>query len=237
MNKTKTRDLKFRPDHKAVHPDIDPDVKLPAMVRHAAATAEALSRGKPVPPAPQSKQAGSRRFKYTDAQINRALQDCDRGGLKHGDPGFEIIEELAREGARHIKARRRGAQQPRENSQEVTRRLEAILQSYGELSSKRQKTPTGAKTVAAIRQSVIQKLGLEDDDDAISEDVIKNDIQQLKPIIRLIKDGIIPLGKPTRQSGVSDKTRLEMEAGAKAVSKGEARKRTVGARVKNKKAK
>src|SRR5438105_1004826 len=119
MSKTQTGDLVFRPDP---HPDNDPNVKLPGQVRHAAAVAEALRTGSPVPPTPQSKQTRSRRIEYTDAQIDQVLQDWDRGALKPTDPRLEIVRELACEGARQIKARRRGARQPREKSGEVTRR-------------------------------------------------------------------------------------------------------------------
>lgn len=219
-SKTQTGELEFRPDPKQTHPDIDPKVKLPGKVRHAAALADALSTGKPVPPTPQSSRTRSRRIEYTDAEIDQVLQDWDRGALKPTDPTFEIIIGLAQEGARQIKARRRGAQQPREKSDDVTRRQEALLESYREQSSKRQKTPTGENSVAALRQSVIQKLGLQDDDDVVSEDTIKKDIQQLRPLFRLIERGIIPPnGKPVRQQGISDKTRQEMEAGARAVAR------------------
>ena len=72
----------------------------------------------------------------------------------------------------------------------------------------------------AVRQAVIQKLGVPDEDDAISEETIKKDIQQLGPLFRLVRQGIIPRsGKPIRQTGISDKTGQEMEAGAKAVAK------------------
>src|SRR5437764_5487218 len=124
-SKTQTDQLVVLPEF---HPGDDPNVRLPANIRHAAAVAEALSTGLPVPPNPQSKQTGSRRIKYSDAQIDQVLQDLDKGALKPGDPAFEIMIELAREGARHIKARRSGARQPRKQSEDVTRRLEAVLQ-------------------------------------------------------------------------------------------------------------
>jgi len=51
-------------------------------------------------------------------------------------------------------------------------------------------------------------------------------------LFRLVRNGIIPpLGKSKRQSGISDQTRLEMEAGTKAVAKAAALKSKAGARV------
>ena len=120
MSKAQIDDLPYRPDPKRIHDEIDKDVKLPDQVHHAAATAEALSAGKAVPPRRPSK-ARSRGFQHTDAEIDQVLQDWDRGALKPDDPSFEMLIDLAREGARHIKARRRGAQQPRKASGEVVR--------------------------------------------------------------------------------------------------------------------
>jgi len=229
MSKARTDDLVYRPDPKGLHPGIDTKVKLPHQVRHAAATAEALSAGTAVPPTPPSNQARSRGFQHTDAEIDQVMEDFNRGALKHNDPRFKIIIELAREGARHIKARRRGAQQPRETSGQVTRRFNALLEAYRDLPRKSQATPTGVRTVAALRQSVIKKLGLRDNDDAISEDTIKKDVQQLGPLFRLVREGVIPpRGKLTRQSNISDKTRQEMKAGAKAVARAANAKKSRG---------
>ncbi len=153
-SKTQTDQLVILPEP---HPGNDANVKLPDDVLHAAAVAEALISGSPVPPTPQSKQTGSRRIKYTVAQIDQVLQDWDKGALKPADPRFEIIIELAREGARHIKARRRGARQPRKKSDRVTRRLEALVQAYRGLSKKMQKTPTGE--TAAITHPTARSTG------------------------------------------------------------------------------
>ncbi len=199
-------------------PPSDENVIVPRQVKHAAAVAEALATGQPVPSKPKS-EAGQG-FPHSEADIDQALQRLQSGALQISDPAFDIIRSLAEEGARQIKARRRGAGEPRKKSDFVTRRQEALIQAYRELSRKRQKTPTGAITVEALRQSVIQKLGLEDKDEAISEDTIKNDVQQLSPLFRLVREGIIPhSGKPSPQSSISEKTRLEMEAGAKAVAR------------------
>src|SRR4051812_28039544 len=136
----------------------DKNVTLPRQIKHEAAVANALATGQPVPSKP--KPVARQGFPHSDAEIDKGLQRLK--ALQTNDPELEVIRSLAEEGARHIKARRRGAQQPRENSYEVTRRMEAVLQSFREKSSKLQKYPTGEKTIAAVRQSVIQKLGVED---------------------------------------------------------------------------
>ena len=229
MSKAQTDDLPYRPDPKRIHEEIDRNVKLPRQVGHAAATAEALSAGTAVPP-PRPSKARSRGFQHTDAEIDQVLQDWDRGALKPDDPNFEMIIDLAREGARHIKARRRGAQRPRKASGKIIQRINALLEAYIGLSPKLQATPTGARTVAALRKSVIKKLGLRDNDDAISEDTIIKDVPQLGGLFKLVREGVIPRsGKLARQPNISDKTRQEMKAGAKAVARGEALARTADA--------
>jgi hypothetical protein len=151
--------------------------------------------------------------------------------LNPDDPRFEMIIDLAQEGARHIKGRRRGGQRSRKASGKITQRINALLEAYRELPPKSQATPTGARTVAALRQSVIKKLGLRDNDDEISEDTIKNDVQQLRPVFRLVRRGVIPpSGKPTKQSNISDKTRQEMKAGARAVARAKAVARAASAK-------
>ncbi len=210
----------FRPDPSRQHPPIDKDVQLPRQVRHAAEVADALSKGQPVPHTQPNRTRSKGTISYTDAQIDQALQRLDQGGdLKITDRYFETIIGLAREGAGLIKAHRRGAREQRKISNSVTRRQEALIQAFQELSPKRQKYPTGSQTIYALRRAVIQKLGLRDDDDVISEDTIKQDIRQVRPVIRLIQRGVIPPpGKPIRK-GISEKTRQEMEEGKRAVTK------------------
>jgi hypothetical protein len=120
----------FRPDPHRQHPPIDRKIQLPEPVRRAAARADALLTGKPFERAPQR----NRTFSYSDTEIVEAMQYLDREGLQAGDPRVATIIALAREGAQHIKARRRGAHEPRENSENVTQRLGALLQAYRELS-------------------------------------------------------------------------------------------------------
>jgi hypothetical protein len=210
----------FRPDPNRAQPPIDEGVQLPHQVRRAAARANALSTGQPVLPIPQPNKTGPEpKISYTDAEIDEALEQWDRGGLNITDPNFERIIELARVGARLIKAHRRGAREPRKISDKVTRRLEALLQAYRELSPKQQKNLTGTMTLRTLRRSIIKKLGLRDDGEVIPEDTIKHDIRQVRPLLRLIEQGIIPpTGKPDKQR-FSERTRQEVEAGKSAVAK------------------
>ena len=205
----------LRPNPNRLHPPIDKDVQLPHQVRRAAALADALVTGQPAVPIPTPKRTRSEpKIALTDAQIDEALQRWDQGALKVTDSQFGTIIELAREGARLIKAHRRGARLPHKKSDSVTERLEALLQAYRELSPKRQKYPTGTMTLGQLRRSMIVKLGLRDDNKVISEDTIKKDIEQIRPLLKLVRKGIIPPpGKPIKkQETISEKTRQEMEA-------------------------
>jgi hypothetical protein len=87
-----------------------------------------------------------------------------------------------------------------------------------------------------LRTSVIQKLHLRDDGDVISEETIRQDIRQVRPVLRLIQKGIIPRsGRPEKQP-ISDKTLQEMEAGRKAVARAAKRQQIIEAlrqRVRN----
>lgn len=210
----------FRPDPTRRHPPIDENVQLPHQVRRAAARADALSTGQPPRPIPVPKGRSQPTISLTDAEIDQALQRLDQAELKVPDPDFgKIVELLAREGARLIKAHRCGARQPRRKSDNVTRRLEALIQAYSELSPKRQQNHNGTQTLELLRKAVITKLGLRDDDKVISEDTIKKDIQQVRPLLRLIHNGIVTLtGKPITKE-ISERTRQEMEAGKRAVVK------------------
>ena len=199
----------------------DKNVKIPWQVRQAAALADALVKGNRAPigvaATPPIRAKG--KFRYTDAEIDEALKLLERGKLRVSGPRSEIIRELASEGARHIKARRRGAKQPRQNSDDVTRRLKALIQAYRELSPKRQANPTGQQTLEQLRTSVIEKLGLRDRDDVISEDTIRQDIRQVRSFLRAVQRGIIPRTGSANKLGLSEKTRQEMEAGRRAVAK------------------
>jgi hypothetical protein len=199
--------------------DLPPDenVKLPLQVRHDAAVADALANGQPVP----QKPTAGRGFPHTDEQIDQALQFLQQGNLQPNNPLTSVIRDLAMAGAEHIKSVRRGARQPRENSDGVTKRMEALVQAYRELSPKMQAHPTGTETVRKLRRSTIKKLGLRDDDEVLSEDIIRHHIRQLGPIFSLIRKGIVPPAgpKPTRPKLLSQKTQKEMVAGKKALAK------------------
>jgi hypothetical protein len=127
----------FRPNPSRQHPP-DRKVQLPEQVRHAAAVADAQVTGRSVARPPQP----NRTVPYTDAEIDAALQQLERGDVKVTGPASDTIIGLAREGARLIRAHRGGAREPREKSDSVTRRLAALLQAYRELSPHLQKRPT-----------------------------------------------------------------------------------------------
>jgi hypothetical protein len=199
-------------------------------VNAAATLSEQLSAGKTVirsaiPPVARGKASPQQQqVRLTDEEIDSAVKWCNQGTWNITDPEFGIVRELALEGGRLIKAHRRGARQPRKKSEDVTRRLEVVLQACRELPPKRKKTLTGTMTLDAIRRSVIEKLGLDDDDNVISEDTIKKDMQQIRGLLRLVEKEIIPrTGRPGRH-GISEQTRKEMEEGKKALAKAAARK-------------
>jgi hypothetical protein len=170
-------------------PPPDENVKLPPQVKHAAAVANARATGQPVPPKPKLQARPG--FPHTDTEIDDALQRLRQGTMQLSDPEFKVIHDLAEEGAQHIKSRRVGGGQPRTSSDEVKRRLKALLHGYQQLSPRLQKTPTGASTVGKLRDFVVKELNLPDD--VVSEETIRHDIRQVRPLMRLILEGKIPV--------------------------------------------
>lgn len=221
MPKTPISEEPFRPDPNREHPPIEAGVSVPDQVSHAAALANALASGKAYSPTEtRGKTAAKVGFPYSDSQIDHALGRLDQGELQTTDPEFEIVKSLAVEGARLIKAHRRGARQPRKISDDVTRRLDALLEAVRELSPFRLKNLTGTETLRSLRASVIEKLGVKDRDKILSEDTIRSDIQLLRPLLRLVQKGLISApGKPIVKAAMSDKTKEEMAAGRRAVAR------------------
>jgi hypothetical protein len=76
-------------------------------------------------------------------------------------------------------------------------------------------------TLCALRERVLSILGLQDKDDVISEEIIKKDIAQVRPLLRLIERGVIPPpGTPiVKNQAISEKTWQEIEAGKRALAK------------------
>lgn len=209
---TETELIRLAPSAPADAP-LDDHVKLPRQVREAAALADDLVTGKQrlTDLAAKPTRRSPNGFPYTDVQINEVLKRLKEGKLQVDGPDFEIIRELAKEGAKHITARRRGARQPRENSDEVTRRLEVLVEAFKELPLKYQKTPTGRRTIERLRESVIQKLGLPNKDEALSEETVRSDIRQVRSLLRTVQRGLISSSDGSK--GLSEKTQREMEAG------------------------
>jgi hypothetical protein len=178
----KNPDLVLEVEPNRTHPPIDEDVKLPHQVRLALKRIGDLIAGKQPEPVEVTSARDAKSITYTDAQIDAVLERWDQGKLSVSDPEFGILLELAREGARLIKAHRRGAQKPRKKSEAVTPRMEALLQAFRELSPTFQRYPTGEKTIGRLRKATLQKLGLPDNDKNLSEDTIRQCIRELRPL-------------------------------------------------------
>jgi hypothetical protein len=199
-------------------PPPDEYVRLPSQVRHAVAVADAKATGQPVPPKLTPKARPG--FPHSAADIDHALQRLRQGQLQPTDPGFRVICDLAEAGAKHIKAVRGGALEARRTSHKVTKRAEAVLQAYRELPPRLQARPNGATTLGALRKAVIKKLGLTDDDDVVSEETIKKDIQEMRSIFRLVREGKIPApGAKSLNRMLSKQTQQEMLAGMRTRAK------------------
>ena len=103
-----------------------------------------------------------------------------------------LIEKLARASDnQELVEQARRALQPMSKSQEVTLRLNALLEAYRALPPKLQDLPTGRRTVDKLRTATIQKLSLPDTDDTVSEETIRKDMQHLGPLLRLVRMGVI----------------------------------------------
>jgi hypothetical protein len=170
--------------------------------------------------APRPKRNRSNpKIRLSDSEIDDALKYLDRGTIKMSDPIFPTILTLAREGAKIIKAHRKGARKPRRKSDGVTLRVEAELQAFRELSPKRQRFLHGKMTVEDLSKS-LKKRGLR-----VSEVTIRQDLKQIRPLVRLVQKGIVPPPgpKPVNQL-LSEKTRQEMSAGKRALAKHRSRR-------------
>ena len=113
------------------HLPADENVIAPPQVKHAAAVANALASGQPLPTRPKPTLET-----LSDAEIEQVLQRL-KPSAEISQPDFDLIRELAERGAQDIIAHRRGARKPRANSGAVTRRMEAELEAYRRLSKKR----------------------------------------------------------------------------------------------------
>ena len=190
----------YKPDLNRTHPPIDETVKMPRQVRLAVERAEDLIAGRQPRPigVPAASAPSGSASKPTDAQINAALAWLE-ANVNSSNPDSTVALEIFRQGERIIKARRRGAQKPRKASTLVTQRLEALFQAFRELPPKFRQHPTGVKTIERLRKATLQKLGLPDKDSVLSEDTIRQDIRQLRPLLRVVQEGRMPPpGLPSR---------------------------------------
>jgi hypothetical protein len=202
----------------------DKNVKLPRQHQLAVKRVKALIAGKqprPVKVNAATAKSGSRFPTDPEMDAARAWLEAEVDPSK---PESTNALKVFREGERIIKARRRGAQQPRTASDEVIQRLQALIPVFRELPSGLQQHHTGQKTLERLRSDLIQKLGLPDNDDDLSEDTIRKDIEHLRPLIRLVQEGKMPPpGQPPRAEP-SELTLLVMEAGRRAIALAEARR-------------
>lgn len=163
-----------------------------------------------LPPRPKRKLE-----EHSDAEIERALEGLKQGALQISHADIDLIRELAERGARDLKARRDGGRKPRANSGAVTQRMVVVLDAYRRLSLNRQAHHTGKMTLLEIQKS-LKKLGLN-----VTEDTIKNDLQQMDLLLRLIREGIVPPPgpKPPVNRKLPKKTQKEMIAGKRTLAR------------------
>ena len=71
-----------------------------------------------------------------------------------------------------------------------------------------------------LLRAVVQKRGLSDKDETVTTETIRQDIRQLRPLLRLVQQGKMPKPDQRAQSRqLSEKTLQEMKAGRQAVAK------------------
>jgi hypothetical protein len=169
-------------------------------------------RCRPIKNAPERKRSRSKfKIQLSDSQINAALKCLHRGDKKLSDPVFSTIITLAREGAKIRRARRDGARKPREQSVIVTRRLEAELRAFEQLSAKRQHLSPGRLTRAKMLRSLEQIL-------KIPEHTLRNDLKQIAPLLRLVRKGVVLVRQP-KAIKLSPETQREMVAGKRTLAR------------------
>jgi hypothetical protein len=169
-------------------------------------------RDRPIKEAPQPKRSRSKpKIRLSDSEINEARKRLARGDKQFSDPLFSTIIGLARKGAKILKARRDGARKPRAQSDIVTRRMEAELRAYEQLSAKRQHLAHGRLTREKMRRSLEQILN-------IREHTLRNDLKQIAPLLRLVRKGVVLVRQP-KSVKLSRETQREMVAGKRTLAK------------------
>jgi hypothetical protein len=166
--------------------------KLPRQHQRAVERAEDLQAGRPP------------RWFPTNAQIDAALERLDQVN----DP---IIKELAREGARRIKAERAPKVQDAEEAETIRQRRSLLVAAVAELSPK---YLTGNRTISKLTEVVSKRLGV-----SVTETMIRHDIRELRlrDDLKLAQKGRIPPQPDSPE--LQEQTRLEQEAGRQAVAR------------------
>jgi hypothetical protein len=160
------------------------------------------------------KSARNSRFPYSEAEIRLALARWASNAPSTG-PDLPIIMALAKAGANKIQGSRKGGGRVRKPSTKVTRRLEAILDTYRHLTPNLQAHPTCEETLRQLGDGAKRALGLR----VIARTTVVSDVGKLGVIFRLVREGIIPLGnRPPKPEGLSPRTLLEMDAGRRAAA-------------------
>jgi hypothetical protein len=158
---------------------------------------------------------------YTDDEIREYLEwrklpvksrELPTGAL------LEISKTMSVKSAKNIIEKRNRARQPRKNSDKVTRRLEAVANAFRRLPEKLRDEWSSTETVGKVRDAVLKRLGIPDDDDVLSEDTILKDLGKLGPMRRLVKCGILPSLPLSIQKGIPS-SETEMDRRRRAAAK------------------
>jgi hypothetical protein len=111
-------------------------------------------------------------FPWSDEEIRRAI--VRRAIPNYTKEELKVLRDLAEVGATHILARRAGGQKRRTPAVLADIRRILVKLVYRDLAPGLQKTPTGARTIARIRDVLAEEHTID-----VSEDTIRRDIREI----------------------------------------------------------
>jgi hypothetical protein len=132
---------------------------------------------------------------YTDDELLEYLEWRKLSVKSRGLPTgalLEIFKTMSVKSAKNIIQKRRRARKPRKKSDAVQKRLEAVANEFLRLPEKLREEWSSTETVGQVRDAVLRRLGISDDDDVLSEDTIRKDLSELGPMRRLVQTGVLP---------------------------------------------